>query len=219
MVAPAKTVLPLESGDRLSRKEFHRRYCAHPEIHKAELIMGVVYVSSPARARVHGLPHMLIAAWAGDYMRETPGVIGVNEATIFLTDDGEVQPDVALFRYPPPPGRAFVTDDDYIEGTPPLVIEVAASSANYDLHDKKELYRRAGVHEYIVWRTLDQAIDWFRLVDGAYVHVEPDERGGVESDQFPGLRLEIPAMLERAASKGRSRPVTARGEVADAKQA
>ena len=35
-------VPPLESGDRLIRTEFERRYHAAPEIHKAELIQGVV---------------------------------------------------------------------------------------------------------------------------------------------------------------------------------
>ncbi len=39
---------PLESGDRLMREEFHRRYCARPDIKKADLIDGVVYVASPA---------------------------------------------------------------------------------------------------------------------------------------------------------------------------
>jgi len=41
---------PLESGDRLTRQEFERRYQAMPPIKKAELIEGVVYVASPVRA-------------------------------------------------------------------------------------------------------------------------------------------------------------------------
>ncbi len=31
--------LTLESGDRLTREEFHRRYCTRPDIKTAELIM------------------------------------------------------------------------------------------------------------------------------------------------------------------------------------
>ncbi|QFS44803.1 hypothetical protein GXM_02278 [Nostoc sphaeroides CCNUC1] len=38
---------PLESGDRLIRPEFERRYNAMPNLKKAELIEGVVYVASP----------------------------------------------------------------------------------------------------------------------------------------------------------------------------
>ena len=40
---------PLESGDRLSRAEFERRYHAHPGIKKAELVEGVVYKPSATR--------------------------------------------------------------------------------------------------------------------------------------------------------------------------
>lgn len=39
--------LPLESGDRLTRPEFERRYAAAPHIKKAELIEAIVYMSSP----------------------------------------------------------------------------------------------------------------------------------------------------------------------------
>ena len=38
-------------------------------------------------------------------------------------------------------------------------MEVAASSASHDLHDKLNVYRRNGVREYLVWRTLDERID------------------------------------------------------------
>jgi hypothetical protein len=47
----------LESGDRLTRAEFERRYHARPDIKKAELIEGVVYVASPIRVQQHGEPH------------------------------------------------------------------------------------------------------------------------------------------------------------------
>ena len=33
---------------------------------------------------------------------------------------------------------------------------------SYDLHAKRHVYRRSGVREYIVWRVLEQAVDWFR---------------------------------------------------------
>ena len=49
---------PLESGDRLTRAEFLRRYDAMPDLKKAELIEGVVYVPSPVRQKYHGRPHL-----------------------------------------------------------------------------------------------------------------------------------------------------------------
>ncbi|MEO1634032.1 MAG: Uma2 family endonuclease, partial [Cyanobacteria bacterium J06631_9] len=47
-------VPPLENGDRLSRSEFERRYSAMPEVKKAELIEGIVYMASPLRHQPHG---------------------------------------------------------------------------------------------------------------------------------------------------------------------
>ena len=64
-----------------------------------------------------------------------------------------------------------------------------------DLHQKKNAYRRNGVQEYIVWRVLDAAIDWFALQDGQYVVLTAEANGVVESAVFPGLRLDVSAML------------------------
>jgi Uma2 family endonuclease len=86
-------------------------------------------------------------------------------------------------------------EEDYIISAPELIVEIAASSASYDLHDKKEVYAQHGVQEYVVWRTVDRAIDWFRLENGQYVKVEPDEEGIIESRVFPGLRLATMALL------------------------
>ena len=193
----ARTMKPvvLESGDRLSRKEFHRRYSLRPDIKKAELIEGIVYVASPARWDKHGKHQSLVVFWLVAYATNKPD-LGVGDAdTVFLTGGHEVQPDAFLFRLSGPGAGARVTDEGYIDGTPELIVEIAASSVSYDLHDKKEAYRRAGVPEYIVWRVLDERIDWFRLQDGEYVLVEPDTNGIIESVVFPGLRLQAAALL------------------------
>ena len=201
-MATAPEVRPeLESGDRLTPDEFHRRYCLRPDIRKAELINGVVYVPSPARWGRHGKHQALVVLWLGMYVVERPELgIGDNDS-VFLTGGHEVQPDAFLFRLTGPGAGARVTEDGYIEGAPELVVEVAASSASYDLHDKKDAYQLAGVPEYVVWRVLDGQIDWFRLQGGEYVRIEPDPRGVIESAVFPGLRLSVAAMLsgDRAA--------------------
>ena len=187
----------LESGDRLTRAEFHRRYCARPDIKKAELVEGVVYVGSPVRQDGHGSEHNIVQLWLGTFAARVPGLDVGDNSTVFLDADNEVQPDAFLFwRSEDKPG-ARLTDTGYVEGPPLLVVEVAASSASYDLHDKLRAYRRAGVEEYIVWRTLDGALDWLRLQEGEYVRVEPDANGIIESAVFPGLRLNVPALLAR----------------------
>lgn len=190
----AKPVI-LESGDRLTRAEFHRRYCLRPDIKKAELVEGVVYVASPVRNSSHGEPVSDVATWLGVYASRHPEVRKATDATVLLDADNEVQPDALLYFRQAPAAGARPTHNDYIEGPPQLVVEVAASSASYDLHDKLRAYRRAGVLEYVVWRTLDEAIDWFRLHEGEYLPVQPDASGVIESAVFAGLRLHVAKLL------------------------
>jgi len=194
MVTRTDTPVSLESGDNLTREEFHRRYLARPDIKKAELVDGVVYVPSPVRFDRHSQPHFLVVGWLAMYVALTPGVQpGGDNATLFLEGGHEVQPDAFLWR--PEAGGTYLNEDGYLIGAPQLIVEVAASSVSYDLHQKKEAYRRNGAGEYVVWRVEDRAIDWFRLQDGQYVLVEPDADGLIESAEFPGLRLHVESML------------------------
>ena len=192
MTTPATAFPVLESGDHLSRAEFHRLYCARRDIKKAELVEGVVYVASPRRFDLHAEPHAVIITWLGSYRARNPGLRLGDNATVLLDANNEVQPDACLWREEPSGPRLV---DHYIEGAPQLVVEVAASSASYDLHTKLQAYQRNGVREYVVWRVLDHMIDWFRLREGEYVWVEPDEDGIIESDVFPGLCLDVPKLL------------------------
>ena len=125
---------PLHNGDRLTRAEFERIYAAHPEIKKAELIEGIVYMPSPARHREHGKPHAHSIGWLNLYSAATPGVEGSDNVTLRLDLENEPQPDALLFLLPEYGGNARVGEDGYLEGAPELIIEVAASSASYDLN-------------------------------------------------------------------------------------
>jgi Uma2 family endonuclease len=209
MATRTEAPVSLEAGDYMTREEFHRRYLARPDIKKAELIDGVVYVPSPVRSPHHSRPHALVVTWLGVYVTERPDIMLEDNATVYLDGRVEVQPDASLWR--PASGRVLETEDGYLEGAPPLIVEVAASSVSYDLHQKREAYRRNGVVEYVVWRVVDQAIDWFRLQGGEYVLIAPDAEGIIESEQFPGLRLHVPSMLagDRASVVGHLRAADA----------
>ena len=187
-------ILPLESGDRLARDEFERRYRAMPSHIRAELVEGVVYVASPV-SRQHGRFHFDLTGWASFYQAFTPGIEGAADATIRLDLDNEPQPDILLRIAPDHGGRSATSEDDYFEGGPELVIEVAASSASYDLHDKLNAYRRNGVVEYVVWRVRDHVIDWFVLRGGRYERLTPTAEGQFRSEVFPGLWLDVSAAL------------------------
>lgn len=192
---PQLSVPPLENGDRLSRTEFERRYAAAPHIKKAELIEGVVYVAAALRFRSHGQPHAQLIVWLGNYQIATIGSALADNSTVRLDLDNEPQPDVALFIEPEFGGQVSISSDDYIEGAPELIAEVAASSAAYDLGDKKKAYRRNGVREYLVWQMFENKLDWFALQNDEYMPLLPDETGIIRSQIFPGLWLSIDALL------------------------
>ena len=187
--------LPLENGDRLTRREFERRYSAQPDIKKAELIEGVVHMPSPVHFAGHAEPHGVILAWLVTYCAFTPGVRVADNATVRLDLDNEPQPDALLRIEPQVGGRSRLSEDDYVEGAPELIVEIAASSATYDLHDKLRAYRRNGVQEYLVWRVYEKQFDWFVLVDDEYRPLTPDTDGLLHSRVFPGLRLAVEALL------------------------
>ena len=188
-------ILPLENGDRLSRHEFERRYAESPDIKKAELIEGVVYVASPLRFQRHAEPHAKLMIWLGNYQIYTPGIkLGI-EPTIRLDQDNEPQPDGVLLIDESLGGKSRITDDDYIEGAPELVAEIAASSAAYDLYDKKKAYKRNGIQEYLVWQSLENKLDWFGLHDSEYILLQPDTEGIIKSQVMPGLWLSVTALL------------------------
>ena len=181
----------LENGDVMSREEFHQRYSECEGLERVELIEGVVYMPSPVRIVQHQRPVKLMFLWLHAYELLHEGQVeAIDGGSVLLDDENEPIPDLMLYRLFP---DSFV--DGYLSRTPELVVEVAASSRSRDLHQKKRAYERNGVADYIVWRPIDEFIHWFQLRDGAYIERQPDASGIIESEVFPGLRLDVPAML------------------------
>lgn len=190
----AVSIPRLESGDQLSRDEFERRYRAMPDVKKAELIEGIVYMPSPVRLDQHGLPHAQLMGLLASYHFETPGVLCGDNSTIRLDMINEPQPDALLFIEPIRGGTVRLVDG-YIEGAPELVAEISASTVSIDLNSKLRAYHRNQVREYVVWRVKDRAIDWFVLQGSEYVRLPADSAGVLKSNVFPGLWLDAPALL------------------------
>jgi Uma2 family endonuclease len=185
---------PLENGDRLTREEFERRYEAMPRLKKAELIEGVVHMPSPVRWNQHAGPHADMITWLGFYRAMTRGVRAGDNGSLRLDLGNESQPDGALLIEPAFGGQATISEDDYVVGAPELAAEVSASSVTIDLHAKFRAYQQNGVQEYVVWRVLDRAVDWFVLREGQFQRLSPGADGILRSEVFSGLWLD-PAAL------------------------
>ena len=184
----------LRDGDRLDAGEFHRRYLAMPFVKSAQLIDGVVQMASPVYLDQHGGPHSDIVFWLG-YFRSSLQRLRVADNTSLRIDTAnEVQPDAMLLLDPDRSGGTWL-EGRLLRGSPELIVEIAGSSARLDAGAKRDLYERIGVREYLLWRVPEQRIDWWRLADGRFLPLNPDEQGILRSAVFPGLWLNVPALI------------------------
>jgi Uma2 family endonuclease len=182
----------LHPGDYLCRDEFLRRWEAMPNLKKAELIGGIVYMPSPT-SRKHGDMHIQVAQWLGYYATHTPGCKAGVDATWLMQKDAP-QPDVHL-RVLDEYGGHSEPSGPFVQGAPELAAEVCLSSTSYDLHQKKELYRSAGVDEYVAVLLSEKEVRWHRLVDGTYQVLAATPAGIIQSAIFPGIWLNVPGLL------------------------
>lgn len=189
---PSSTPPLLQQGDVLARSEFERRYAAMPGLKKAELIEGIVYMASPVRADVHGIPHVRLATLLQVYATKHPGLLVADNATVRLDTLNEPQPDLLLMREN---GQAHVDADGYISGAPEFIAEIAASTASYDLHQKKRTYLRAGVLEYLVWLADENRLILWQLTNDEFVEIPAEGDGLLKSGTFPGLVIDSTALI------------------------
>jgi Uma2 family endonuclease len=143
----------------------------------------------------HGEPQAIIIAWLGTYAAMTPGVQPAGSATSRLDDDNDPEGDAILRIRPEYGGQSSTDDKGYITGSPELIVEIAASTTQRDLELKLEIYRRNGVREYLVWETIGEEFYWFVWENGNYLRVLPDEQHLIRSRVFPGLWLDVNALM------------------------
>ena len=107
----------LDTGYHLTQPEFHRRYELMPEVKRAELIEGVVFIGSPL-----SLPHARatagIVGWLHFYQTETPGVEIGTGASVILDRENEYQPDAHLRILPERGGQSGVSEGKSVRGAP-----------------------------------------------------------------------------------------------------
>src|SRR5580658_7522409 len=111
---PVARVPELCAGDHLTRAEFERRYSAMPNVKKAELIEGVVYMPSPV-SNNHSHRHFDLIGFLAFYRSMTPGVQGGDNGTVRLDWENEPQPDAFLLIAPECGGKTHI-DDGYVAG-------------------------------------------------------------------------------------------------------
>jgi len=183
---------PLRDGDRLSREEFLRRWEAMPDLKHAELIDGVVHMSSPVLS-THDRFHSLLHGWLFHYESHTPGCASGLEGTWLMQSDAAPQPDLTMRILPEFGGQSRIVSG-FFSGAPELAVEISNSSASKDLGMKADLYRRNGVREYLVIAAQDGTPLWREVAQQRYRKILPRRGDVLRSRVFPGLWLNISAL-------------------------
>ena len=190
---------PLHEGDRLTAREFLRRWEAMPDLRHAELIDGVVFCMSSPVSHGHSHFHFRMSSWLTHYEAFTPGCEGGSDGTWIMGAADVSQPDLALRILPEHGGQSRVVGE-YTSGAPELVVEISASSLSRDLGSKLELYRKVGVREYLTVLVRPRQAIWRQLVRGRYREIAPDEDGLLRSQVLPGLWLDAEAVWNKKKS-------------------
>lgn len=185
---------PLENGDRLDQKTFHARYEAMPSDVRAELIGGIVYMSSPQKMH-HGRAEGSLRRWLDAYADATPGTESMGNTTTILGPKSEPQPDSFLYILPECGGQAWEDEDAFLNGAPELVGEVSWATESIDLHAKKIDYEKAGVREYVVVALRQEKVFWFVRRRARFRALAVGADGLYRSEVFPGLWLDPEALL------------------------
>ena len=189
------TTPPLLEGDLLTADEFLRRWEEMPDVRRAELIDGTVYMPSPVSCE-HSQCQMLLTVWLGNYALATPGSMPSPEATWIMGGKQVPQPDSTLLILPEYGGQAR-KQGSYWAGPPELILEVAVSSYARDFGVKKRLYERSGVREYVIVNVREEQVIAFSLTAEGYRPMSAGKDGIFRSVVFPGLWLDTAALWTR----------------------
>lgn len=156
---------------------------------KADLIDGVIYMSSPDNtdaATLFGWLFRLI----GDFVEERElGEVYGSRVAFRLDRPQGPEPDIAFVRT----NRSHTVQRGFVDGPPDLAIEIVSpDSIERDYVRKREQYRKAGVREYWIVDEMEKRVVLLRHTSsGAYREVKP-RKGVLHSKVLPGfwLRLE-----------------------------
>jgi Uma2 family endonuclease len=154
------------------------------EDQKADLIDGVIYMSSPENTDANALLCWLFRL-IGDFVEERElGRTFGSRVAFRLGEPHGPEPDIAFVRT----DRLHIVQRGFVDGPPDLAIEIVSpDSIERDYVRKREQYRQAGVLEYWIIDELEQRMVMLRRSrSGAYREIKP-RKGVLHSQALPGF--------------------------------
>ncbi len=125
------------------------------------------------------------------FIRETgnQGLVVLPPMDVHFDEGNTYQPDLIYISKE----RIAETAKDRIEGAPDLVVEILSpSNAYYDLIQKKEIYEKYGVKEYIIFDPIAKNAHLYALKDDAYYLHQKAQKGELlHSLILPGFNFDL----------------------------
>ena len=169
-------------------------YAGWPDNERWELIDGIAYDMSPAPAVAH---QKMIANLSFVLKRELKGktcVSFIAPTDVILSDEDVVQPDVFVVCDP-----RIITPKN-IQGAPDLVFEVLdPSTSKKDRWDKRLLYEKYGVKEYVLVDPDGAYVERYVLLDtGKFNKSEVlDWQDSLRLTSLPGIEIPLWELFEK----------------------
>jgi len=160
-------------------------YLTWPDDERWEIINGEAYAMTPAPTIKHQRISRELSRLVVSFFRGKTCEPFSAPTDVVLDDRNIVQPDILVVCDP-----SKIAEKN-IQGAPDLIIEILSPSTSIkDRREKRGLYERFGVREYIIIDPFGESAERFTLVEGRYAAsdiVNWDEV--LQSSAFPELQL------------------------------
>ena len=174
------------------RKFTYADYKSWPDEERWEIIDGEAYNMTPAPGLRHQAVSMNLSRIFANYFFGKPCSLFSAPTDVILDDFNIVQPDLLVVCDP-----NKLTEAN-IQGAPDLVVEILSPSTKLkDKREKKALYERFGVREYLIVYSDDEMVEQYRLVDGRYVSDVFNWDQKLPLFAFPDLELQLWDVFEK----------------------
>lgn len=168
----------------------------------AQLIDGEIIMSPAPKTQHQEIVGEIYRRMANFLEAHPLGKVFVSPIDVKLAEDEIYQPDIIFLSN----DHLFRVKDWGIEGAPDLVIEVlSASTAQFDLNHKKQVYQNCGVHEYLVVDPVQLTVELFANEVAATGQKQfltqglLQQRGTINFKQLAGFTLMLEDIFSRQA--------------------
>ena len=182
------------------RKFSYADYKTWPDEERWEIIDGEAYGMTPAPSEKHQRISANIFSILAGFFKNKPCRPYYAPFDVVLDDFNVVQPDLLVVC---DPNKITLAN---VQGAPDLVVEILSPSTKLkDKREKKALYERSGVREYLVVWPDDEMVEQYRLIDGRYTSDVFNWDQKLPLFAFPELTVDLWEVFEKAMEAGEAK--------------